>query len=113
MGWREGGTGLGDTVHLSRSRVIETSHTQSEAGRQKIVTRKEEKTEEEGKKKKRKKEENGSGARGVALVLLFQFHIAPSVWNSLPSSLPDPAQSRFKTQLDIFFTELGDGTYNI
>ena len=74
---------MGDTVHLSRSRVIETSHTQSEAGRQKIVTRKEEKTEEEGEKRRRKKEEkNGSGARGVALVLLFQFHIAPSVWNS-------------------------------
>ena len=96
MGWREGGTGLGDTVHLSRSRVIETSRTQREAGRQKIVTRKEEKTtEEEGGK-------NGSGARGVALVVLFQFHIAPSVWNSLPSSLPDPAQSRFKNAARYF-----------
>ena len=48
---------MGDTVHLSRSRVIETSHTQSEAGRQKIVTRKEEKTEEEGEKRRRKNEE--------------------------------------------------------
>ena len=96
MGWREGGTGLGDTVHLSRSRVIETSHTESEAGWQQIVTRKEEeKTEEEEGK-------NGSAARGVALVVLFQFHIVPSVWNSLPSSLPDPAQSRFKNAARYF-----------